>query len=128
VTTPHKQPIMPLVDRVTAGAAHRRVDRRGREGRHATGFNNDGNGFVQSLRMPTPWDPYRPIACGAAVPRVVVRHWPRRAREIRVNRTFSTRGNRRRARIAGAVRGATRDALDGVACRERDERRWQETP
>jgi hypothetical protein len=52
VTTPHKQAVMPMLDRVDELA--RRIDAVNtivveKDGT-LTGFNNDGNGFVQSLR------------------------------------------------------------------------------
>src|SRR5438045_8684684 len=60
VTTPHKQAIFPLLDRVDdlarkIGAVNTVVvDKDGA----LTGFNNDGNGFIQSLRDADPtWRP-----------------------------------------------------------------------
>src|SRR5437762_7660971 len=60
VTTPHKQAIFPLLDRVEdlarkIGAVNTVVVEK--DGT-LTGFNNDGNGFIQSLRDANPqWRP-----------------------------------------------------------------------
>src|SRR5262249_27789784 len=56
VTTPHKQAIFPLLDRVDElaqriGAVNTVVVEKDGS---LTGFNNDGNGFIQSLRDANP--------------------------------------------------------------------------
>jgi shikimate dehydrogenase len=96
VTTPHKQAIMPLLDRVDElarriGAVNTVVVE---SDGTLTGFNNDGNGFVQSLRDASPgWHPDAgPIAvlgAGGAARAVVATLAAQGARDIRlVNRTF----------------------------------------
>src|SRR5260370_24189622 len=96
VTTPHKQAIMPLVDRVDElarriGAVNTVVVEK--DGT-LTGFNNDGNGFVQSLRDARPdWrpdaGPIVVLGAGGAARAVVASLAAQGAREIRlVNRTF----------------------------------------
>src|SRR5665213_1270881 len=96
VTTPHKQAIMPLIDRVDElarriGAVNTVVVES--DGRLA-GFNNDGNGFVQSLRDASPaWrpdaGPVTVLGAGGAARAVVATLAMQGAREIRiVNRTF----------------------------------------
>ncbi|MEO8507486.1 MAG: shikimate dehydrogenase [Betaproteobacteria bacterium] len=126
VTTPHKQAIFPLLDRVDdlarrIGAVNTVVVEK--DGT-LTGFNNDGNGFVQSLRDADPqWRPDAgPIAvlgAGGAARAVVATLAAQGAREIRlVNRTFD-----KAQAIAAefgppvtAVRWDQRgDALEGVA-------------
>lgn len=126
VTTPHKQAIFPLLDRVDdlarrIGAVNTVVVE---QDGTLTGFNNDGNGFVQSLRDADPqWRPDAgPIAvlgAGGAARAVVATLAAQGAREIRlVNRTFD-----KAQAIAAefgppvtAVRWDQRgDALEGVA-------------
>ena len=96
VTTPHKQAVMPLLDNVDEMA--RRIDAVntivvGKDGR-LSGFNNDGNGFVQSLRDASPdWrpdaGPIVVLGAGGAARAVVASLAAQGAREIRlVNRTF----------------------------------------
>ncbi len=96
VTTPHKQAIMPMLDKVDdlarrIGAVNTVVVE---QDGTLTGFNNDGNGFVQSLRDASPaWRPDAgPIAvlgAGGAARAVVATLAVQGAREIRlVNRTF----------------------------------------
>jgi shikimate dehydrogenase len=98
VTTPHKQAVMPLIHRVDPlaqriGAVNTIVVEPDGTLR---GFNNDGNGFVQSLRDARPdWRPDSgPIAiigAGGAARAVVATLAAQGAREIRlVNRTFAT--------------------------------------
>lgn len=126
VTTPHKQAVMPLIDHVDPlakriGAVNTIVVE---EDGSLKGFNNDGNGFVQSIRDAMPaWRPNAgPIAvlgAGGAARAVVASLAAQGAREIRVvNRTFE------RARDlessfgppVAAVRWEAREtALDGVA-------------
>lgn len=96
VTTPHKQAIMPLLDRVDDLA--RRINAVNtvvveKDGT-LTGFNNDGNGFVQSLRDASrAWrpdaGPIVVLGAGGAARAVVASLAAQGAREIRlVNRTF----------------------------------------
>jgi shikimate dehydrogenase len=96
VTTPHKQAVMPLIDHVDAmarriGAVNTIVvDKDGA----LRGFNNDGNGFVQSLRDAKPdWrpdsGPIVVLGAGGAARAVVAALAEQGAREIRVvNRTL----------------------------------------
>src|SRR5690349_5716286 len=126
VTTPHKQAIFPLLDRVDdlarrIGAVNTVVVEK--DGT-LTGFNNDGNGFIQSLRDADPeWAPDRgPIlvlGAGGAARAVVASLAAQGAKEIRVtNRTRD-----KAQEIADAVGPAVKvvpwderaDALDGVA-------------
>ena len=96
VTTPHKQAVMALVDHVDPlaeriGAVNTIVVE---EDGSLRGFNNDGNGFVQSVRDAKPdWRPDTgPIAiigAGGAARAVIASLAVQGAREIRVvNRTF----------------------------------------
>jgi len=96
VTTPHKQAVMPLIDHLdplarTIGAVNTIVVQPDGSLR---GFNNDGNGFVQSVRDAVPaWQPATgPIVvlgAGGAARAVVASLAAQGAREIRVvNRTF----------------------------------------
>jgi shikimate dehydrogenase len=96
VTTPHKQAVMPLIDHVDPmarriGAVNTIVvDKDG----VLRGFNNDGNGFVQSLRDAKPdWrpdaGPIVVLGAGGAARAVVAALAEQGAREIRVvNRTL----------------------------------------
>jgi len=126
VTTPHKQAIMPLLDRVDdlarkIGAVNTVVVEK--DGT-LSGFNNDGNGFVQSLLDADPaWrpdaGPIVVLGAGGAARAVVATLAVRGAREIRlINRTFE------RAQAIAQEFGppvtavpweACADALDGVA-------------
>ena len=96
VTTPHKQSVMPLVDHIDPlakqiGAVNTIVvDDDGA----LRGFNNDGNGFVQSVRDARPdWQPDNGpitiVGAGGAARAVIASLAAHGAREIRVvNRTF----------------------------------------
>src|SRR6478609_11278143 len=126
VTTPHKQAIFPLLDRVDdlarkIGAVNTVVVE---QDGTLTGFNNDGNGFIQSLRdADARWrpdsGPIVVLGAGGAARAVVASLAAQGATEIRVmNRT------RDRAEAIGAAVGPVvkvlpweeRDeALDGVA-------------
>jgi len=126
VTTPHKQAVMALLDDVdplakSIGAVNTIVV--GDDG-SLRGYNNDGNGFVQSVRDEhASWRPDSgPIAiigAGGAARAVIASLAAQGAREIRVvNRTFE------RAKALAdafgppiaAVRWADRErALDGAA-------------
>jgi shikimate dehydrogenase len=95
VTTPHKQAIFPLLDRVDdlarrIGAVNTVVVEK--DGT-LTGFNNDGNGFIQSLRDADPnWrpdcGPIVVLGAGGAARAVVASLAAQGATEIRLaNRT-----------------------------------------
>jgi len=96
VTQPHKQAVIPLLDRVNETA--RRIGAVNtivvEQDGTLSGFNNDGNGFVQSLRDAAPaWRPDSgPIVilgAGGAARAVLVALLEQGAREVRlVNRTF----------------------------------------
>ncbi len=96
VTTPHKQAVMPFIDHLDPlarriGAVNTIVVEKDGS---LTGFNNDGNGFVQSLRDARPaWrpdsGPIVVVGAGGAARAVVASLAEQGAREIRlVNRTF----------------------------------------
>jgi shikimate dehydrogenase len=95
VTTPHKQAVMPFLDRVDPlakriGAVNTIVV--GEDG-SLSGFNNDGNGFIQSVRDASPaWrpdsGPVVVVGAGAASRAIVASLAHQGAHEIRlVNRT-----------------------------------------
>jgi shikimate dehydrogenase len=126
VTTPHKQAIFPLLDRVddlarSIGAVNTVVVEK--DGT-LTGFNNDGNGFIQSLRDADPrWSPdcgpILVLGAGGAARAVVASLAAQGAKEIRVaNRTWE-----KAREIADAIGPAVKvvrweqreDALDGIA-------------
>ena len=97
VTTPHKQAVMPLIDDVDPlarkiGAVNTIVVQ---EDGSLRGFNNDGNGFVQSIRDAQPaWrpdtGPIVVLGAGGAARAVVASLAVQGAREIRVvNRTLA---------------------------------------
>jgi len=126
VTTPHKQAIFPLLDHVDAlaqriGAVNTVVVEK--DGT-LTGFNNDGNGFVQSLRDADPaWrpdsGPILVLGAGGASRAVVASLAAQGATEIRLtNRT------REKAHAIADVVGSMvkvvpwderAEALDGIA-------------
>ena len=98
VTTPHKQAVMPLLDHVDPmatriGAVNTIVVQPDGTLR---GFNNDGNGFVQSLRDEKPdWradhGPIVVVGAGGAARAILVALTAQGAKEIRlVNRTRDT--------------------------------------
>ncbi|HEY8244823.1 MAG TPA: shikimate dehydrogenase [Casimicrobiaceae bacterium] len=98
VTTPHKQAVMPLLDHVDAmatkiGAVNTIVVQPDGTLR---GFNNDGNGFVQSLRdEKADWRPDEGpivvVGAGGASRAILVALTAQGAKEIRlVNRTRDT--------------------------------------
>ena len=126
VTTPHKQAIFPLLDRVDdlarrIGAVNTVVVEK--DGT-LTGFNNDGNGFIQSLRDIDPtWrpdsGPIVVLGAGGAARAVVASLAAQGAKEIRLtNRTLD-----KAQEIADAVGSIVKvlpweqraDALDGAA-------------
>ena len=126
VTTPHKQAIFPLLDRVDElarriGAVNTVVVEK--DGT-LTGFNNDGNGFIQSLRHADPqWrpdsGPILVLGAGGASRAVIASLVAQGAREIRLtNRTQD-----KAQEIADAIGAVVKvvpwerreDALDGIA-------------
>jgi len=126
VTTPHKQAIFPLLDRVDdlarrIGAVNTVVVE---SDGTLTGFNNDGNGFILSLRDADPqWrpdsGPIVVLGAGGAARAVVASLAAQGEKEIRVdNRTLD-----KAHEIADAVGSVVKvlpwdqraDALDGVA-------------
>jgi shikimate dehydrogenase len=97
VTTPHKQAVMPLIDHIDPlakqiGAVNTIVVE---DDGTLRGFNNDGNGFVQSVRDAKPgWrpdtGPITVLGAGGASRAVVASLAAQGAREIRViNRTYA---------------------------------------
>ena len=126
VTTPHKQAVFPLLDRVDdlarrIGAVNTVVVEK--DGT-LTGFNNDGNGFIQSLRdADAQWrpggGPILVLGAGGAARAVVASLAAQGATEIRVaNRTLD-KAREIAAAVGGVVKvvpwGQREDALDGVA-------------
>ena len=126
VTTPHKQAIFPLLDRVDGlarkiGAVNTVVVE---QDGTLTGFNNDGNGFIQSLRdADSKWrpdsGPIVVLGAGGAARAVVASLAAQGAREIRVtNRSLD-----KAEAIADAVGPVVKvlpwdqreEALDGIA-------------
>jgi len=126
VTTPHKQAVFPLLDRVDdlarlIGAVNTVVVEK--DGT-LTGFNNDGNGFIQSLRDASPsWrpdsGPILVLGAGGASRAVVASLAAQGANEIRL----ANRSREKAEEIAAAVGPVVKvlpweqraDALDGVA-------------
>jgi shikimate dehydrogenase len=110
VTMPHKQSVMPLLDRVEPmaqriGAVNTIVVQ---EDGTLRGFNNDGVGFVQSVYDARPgWKPESgPIlilGAGGAARAVVVALLEQGARDIRVTNRTSERAEQMVAEIGGAV-------------------------
>src|SRR5689334_17670000 len=126
VTTPHKQAIFPMLDRVDdlarrIGAVNTVVVEK--DGT-LTGFNNDGNGFIQSLHDADPkWrpdsGPVLVLGAGGASRAVVASLAAQGAKEIRLaNRTHD-----KAQHIADAVGSMVKlvpweqreEALEGVA-------------
>ena len=126
VTTPHKQTIFHLLDRVDdlarrIGAVNTVVVEK--DGT-LTGFNNDGNGFIQSLRDADPqWrpdsGPILVLGAGGASRAVVASLAAQGAKEIRV----ANRTREKAQAIADAVGSTVRvvaweereDALEDIA-------------
>ena len=111
VTMPHKQAIMPLLDRVDPmaqriGAVNTIVVQ---EDGTLRGFNNDGLGFVQSVYDAKPsWRPdFGPIlvlGAGGAARAVVVALLDQGVRDIRVANRTPERAQQMAAEIGGPVR------------------------
>lgn len=126
VTTPHKQAIFPLLDRVDdlarrIGAVNTVVVEN--DGT-LTGFNNDGNGFIQSLRDVDPaWrpdsGPILVLGAGGAARAVVASLAAQGAKEIRVANRTADKAQEIADAVGAAVKvvpwEAREDALDGVA-------------
>jgi shikimate dehydrogenase len=126
VTTPHKQAIFPLLDRVDdlarkIGAINTVVVE---QDGTLSGFNNDGNGFVQSVRDAVPtWRPDSgPIAivgAGGAARAIIASLQAQGAREIRVINRTRSRADDLQAWFGAPVVAVWWDereaALDGVA-------------
>lgn len=126
VTTPHKQAVMPLIDHIDPlakqiGAVNTiAVEDDGT----LRGFNNDGNGFVHSIRDAKPvWrpesGPITVVGAGGASRAVVASLAAQGAREIRVvNRTYE-RARQLHAQFGPPVVAVTWDdratALEGAA-------------
>jgi shikimate dehydrogenase len=126
VTTPHKQTIFPLLDRVDdlakrIGAVNTVVVEKGGT---LTGFNNDGNGFIQSLRDADPqWrpdsGPVLVLGAGGASRAVVASLAAQGAKEIRVANRTRDKADEIAAAVGGVVKVVPwerrADALDGIA-------------
>src|SRR4051812_9791393 len=126
VTTPHKQAIFPLLDRVDdlarrIGAVNTVVVEK--DGT-LTGFNNDGNGFIQSLRDADPqWTPdsgpVLVLGAGGAARAVVASLAAQGATEVRVTNRTRDKAEALAAAIGAVVKvlpwEQREDALDGVA-------------
>ncbi len=126
VTTPHKQAIFPLLDRVdnlarTIGAVNTVVVEK--DGT-LTGFNNDGNGFIQSLRDADPaWKPgsgpILVLGAGGAARAVVASLAAQGATEIRVANRTRDKAEEIAAAVGPVVKvvdwESRADAADGVA-------------
>ena len=125
VTTPHKQAIFPLLDSVDElaqriGAVNTVVVEKNGT---LTGFNNDGNGFIQSLKDVDPkWRPDSgPIAvlgAGGAARAVVASLAAQGAKEIRLTNRTLDKANEIAAAVGTVVEvlpwDRREDALDGV--------------
>jgi len=126
VTTPHKQAIFPLLDRVDdlarrIGAVNTVVVEK--DGT-LTGFNNDGNGFIQSLRDADPtWrpdsGPILVLGAGGASRAVVASLAAQGATEIRLTNRTREKAQEIAQAVGSVVKvvpwDAREDALDGVA-------------
>jgi len=126
VTTPHKQAIFPLLDRVDdlacrIGAINTVVVEK--DGT-LTGFNNDGNGFIQSLRDIDPkWrpdsGPVLVLGAGGAARAVVASLAAQGAKEIRLANRTPDKAQEIAAAVSPVVKvlpwERREEALDGVA-------------
>ena len=125
VTTPHKQAIFPLLDRVDdlarrIGAVNTVVVEK--DGT-LTGFNNDGNGFIQSLRDADPnWrpdsGPILVLGAGGAARAVVASLAAQGAKEIRLANRTQDKADAIAQAVGPLVKvvpwDAREDALDGI--------------
>lgn len=126
VTTPHKQAIFPLLDRVDElaqriGAVNTVVVEK--DGT-LTGFNNDGNGFIQSLKDADPhWrpdsGPVMVLGGGGAGRAVVASLAAQGAKEIRLTNRTLDKANEIADAVGTVVKvvpwAQREDALDGIA-------------
>jgi shikimate dehydrogenase len=126
VTTPHKQAIFPFLDRVDdlarrIGAVNTVVVER--DGA-LTGFNNDGNGFIQSLRDADPqWrpdsGPILVLGAGGASRAVVASLAAQGAREIRLTNRTQDKAQEITDAVGSVVKVVPweqrEEALDGIA-------------
>ena len=126
VTTPHKQAIFPMLDRVDdlarrIGAVNTVVVEK--DGT-LTGFNNDGNGFIQSLRDADPaWrpdsGPILVLGAGGASRAVVASLAAQGATEIRLANRTPDKAQEIAQSVGSAVKvvpwEAREEALDGIA-------------
>ena len=126
VTTPHKQAIFPMLDRVDdlarrIGAVNTVVVE---PDGTLTGFNNDGNGFIQSLRdADRNWrpdsGPILVLGAGGASRAVVASLAAQGATEIRVANRTSEKAQQIAEAVGAAVKVVRWDereeALDGVS-------------
>jgi len=125
VTTPHKQAIFPLLDRVDdlaqrIGAVNTVVVEK--DGT-LSGFNNDGNGFIQSLRDADPnWrpdsGPILVLGAGGAARAVVASLAAQGAKEIRLANRTQDKADAIAQAVGSLVKvvpwDAREDALDGI--------------
>jgi shikimate dehydrogenase len=125
VTTPHKQTIFPLLDRVDdlarkIGAINTVVVE---EDGTLSGSNNDGNGFVQSVRDAVPaWrpdaGPITIVGAGGAARAIVASLQAQGAHEIRIVNRTRARAEELQARFGAPLAVASWDersaALDGA--------------
>lgn len=125
VTTPHKQAIFPMLDHVDElarkiGAINTVVV--GDDGA-LSGFNNDGNGFVQSVRDAVAgWrpdaGPITIVGAGGAARAIIASLQAQRAREIRVVNRTRSRADELQARFGAPVVAVSWDersaALEGA--------------
>jgi shikimate dehydrogenase len=125
VTTPHKQTIFPLLDRVDdlarkIGAINTVVVE---EDGTLSGSNNDGNGFVQSVRDAVPaWrpdaGPITIVGAGGAARAIVASLQAQGTREIRIVNRTRARAEELQARFGAPLAVASWDersaALDGA--------------
>jgi shikimate dehydrogenase len=126
VTTPHKQAIFPLLDRVDElarriGAVNTVVVE---QDGTLTGFNNDGNGFIQSLRdVDSQWrpdsGPILVLGAGGAARAVVASLAAQGAKEIRITNRTSAKAREIADAVGPMVKVVPWEqreaALDGVA-------------
>lgn len=110
VTMPHKLSVIPLLDQVDPMA--RRIGAVNtiavQEDGTLRGFNNDGNGFVQSVRDASPgWTtdagPILVLGAGGAARAVVVALLEHGARDIRIANRTHERAERLAAEIGGTI-------------------------
>ncbi|CAL76176.1 Shikimate dehydrogenase [Bradyrhizobium sp. ORS 278] len=121
VTMPHKQTAMPLLHRVNdtarrIGAVNTIVVE---QDGTLSGFNNDGNGFVQSLRDAKPaWradeGPILLLGAGGAARAVVVALLENGAREIRISNRTDDKAKAIAAEFGSVISTVTWDHRSGA--------------